>query len=141
VPYKGGNPTVADALAGSIPMVILTAATILPLANAGKLRALAVIEDRRAKIAPGLPTVRETLPAYHVPDLWFGFLAPAGLPRPLLGRLQAELQKAFGAPEVRLRLESLGFEILDGGGDLEARIRRDVAVFRQVAVSAGIKPE
>src|SRR5262245_55927364 len=48
VPYKGGNPTIADALAGSIPMVILTAATIMPPANAGKLRALAVIEDRRA---------------------------------------------------------------------------------------------
>jgi tripartite-type tricarboxylate transporter receptor subunit TctC len=142
VPYKGGSPTINDVVSGALPMAILTATTVLPHSRSGRLRALAVTENHRAKIAPELPSIKETLPNYDMPDLWFGFLGPANLPAPVVQRLNAELQKVLTTSEVAARLEKLGMEIAGGTPEqAAAAVKRDVAVFRKVVDAAGIKPE
>lgn len=142
VPYKGGNPTMTDVLAGAIPMVIVTASTILPHARSGKLRALALVESQRYAAAPDLPTVSEVAPGYAMPATWFCFLAPANTPAPVIARLNTEIRRAITTPEVKARLEGLGF-IVTGSSpeELQAAIRRDVEIVRKLVTSAGIKPE
>lgn len=141
--YKGGNPTINDALGGQIPLVVLTASTVLPHARLGKLRALGVIEGRRARVAPDLPAIGETVPGYAVPDTWFGVLGPAGMPRPVVERLNAAWRQAVNAPEVKARLEGGGFDVTGTASPEEfaAAIRADTEVFRKIVTSAGIKPE
>jgi tripartite-type tricarboxylate transporter receptor subunit TctC len=143
IAYKGGNPSINDALAGQLPVVILTAPTIMPHHRSGKLRAIGLIEGRRFDVVPGMPTIGESLPGYAVPDTWFGFLGPANLPRPIVERLNSEIRRAIAVPEVRQRLESLGYEVTSGNSYEEflASIQRDVATFRRVINDAGIKPE
>jgi tripartite-type tricarboxylate transporter receptor subunit TctC len=142
VPYKGGNPTIQDVLAGQIPMAILTATTIMPHAKQGKLRPLAITEAKRYAGAPDLPTLTETVPGYLLPNSWLCVLGPANLPRPIVTRLNADIRKAITSPEVRARLESVGFEVLgDTPEEFEATIRTDVEIFRRIVTTAGIKPE
>ena len=143
VPYKGGNPTMQDVLAGQIPVAILTATTIMPQVKNGKLRALGLIEGRRFAGVPGVPTIGETVPGYAVPDTWFGFLGPAQLPRPILERLNSEIRAALKNPEVRQRIESLGMEVT---GELDvdqmaAKVTADGEMIRKIVLNAGIKPE
>jgi tripartite-type tricarboxylate transporter receptor subunit TctC len=115
----------------------------MPQVKSGKLRALGLIEDRRFAGVPGVPTIGETVPGYAVPDTWFGFLGPAGLPRPVLERLSAEIRSALKNAEVRQRVESLGMEVT---GDLNvdqmaAKVAAEGEMIRKIVVGAGIKPE
>ena len=142
VPYKGGNPTISDLLAGAIPMAILTATTILPHARQGKLRALAVIEAKRARAAPELPTVGETVSGYAIPETWLGVLGPAKMPHPVAESVNAIIRKTISAPDVIARLENLGFDVT--GNTLEefaAAVHSDTEVIRKIVTTAGIKPE
>jgi tripartite-type tricarboxylate transporter receptor subunit TctC len=143
VPYKGGNPTMQDVLAGQIPVAILTATTIMPQVKNGKLRALGLIENRRFAGVPGVPTIGETVHGYAVPDTWFGFLGPAGLPRPVLDRLNSEIRSALNNAEVRQRIENLGMEVT---GDLNvdqmaAKVAAEGEMIRKIVNTTGIKPE
>ena len=99
VPYKGGNPTITDVLSGALPMAILTASTIMPVARQGRLRALGIVEAKRFRGAPDVPTVGESVPGYAMPDSWLAILGPAGMPRPIVDRLNAEIRKAITTPE------------------------------------------
>jgi tripartite-type tricarboxylate transporter receptor subunit TctC len=142
VAYKGGNPAMADALAGQLPVVILTAPTILPHHRAGKLRAIGLIEGRRFNVVPGIAPLGESLPGYAIPDTWFGFLGPANLPRAVVERLNSEIRKAIAIPEVKERLEQLGYEVTGNTPDeFVASMNKDVAAFRKIINDAGIKPE
>jgi tripartite-type tricarboxylate transporter receptor subunit TctC len=143
VPYKGGNPAIQDVLSGSIPLVILTATTIMPQVKSGKLRALGLIENRRFDAVPGVPTIGETVPGYAVPDTWFGLMGPAGMPRPVVERLNAELRKAVHAPEVHQRIENIGMVPTGtaSADEMAANVRAEVEIIRKIVTAAGIKPE
>ncbi|MFM9884047.1 MAG: Bug family tripartite tricarboxylate transporter substrate binding protein [Burkholderiales bacterium] len=142
VPYKGGNPTMTDVLAGAIPMVIITASTIMPHARAGKLRPLGVIEGQRYGAAADLPTIGETVPGFAVPDTWLGVLGPANLPPPLVGKLNEEIRKAINAPDVKARLEGLGFVVTGNTpAQFGTQLRSDTEVFRKIVTNASIRPE
>ena len=143
VPYKGGNPTMQDVLSGQLPLAILTATTIMPQVKNGKLRALGLIENRRFPGVPGVPTIGETVPGYAVPDTWFGFLGPAGLPRPIVERLNADIRKTLAEPDVRQRIESLGMVVTgDASADeMLAKVMSDTQSIRTIVTRAGIKPE
>jgi tripartite-type tricarboxylate transporter receptor subunit TctC len=143
VPYKGGNPTMQDVLSGQLPLAILTATTIMPQVKNGKLRALGLIENRRFPGVPGVPTIGETVPGYAVPDTWFGFLGPAGLPRPIVERLNADIRKTLAEPDVRQRIESLGMVVTgDASADeMLAKVISDTQSIRTIVTRAGIKPE
>ena len=143
VPYKGGNPAIQDVLSNSIPLVILTAATIMPQVRSGKLRALGLIEARRFAVVPGVPTIGESIPGYGVPDAWFGFMGPAGMPRPIVDRLNAEVRKAVQDPEVRQRIENIGMEPTSAvsAEQMATSIKLEVEAIRRIVTTAGIQPE
>jgi len=143
VPYKGGNPAIQDVLSSSIPLVILTAATIMPQVKNGKLRALGLIETHRFAVVPGVATIGESVPGYGVPDTWFGFMGPAGLPRPIVEKLNAEIRKAVQDPEVRQRIENIGMEPtgIATADQMATRLKAEVESIRKIVTAAGIQPE
>ena len=110
VPYKGGGPALADVLAGQVQALFSIALAAMPQIKAGKLRALAITSAKRSPVAPELPTVAEAgFPGFEVIG-WFGWLAPAAMPKPIVGRLHAELVKALKVPAVRDTLLSQSTE-------------------------------
>jgi tripartite-type tricarboxylate transporter receptor subunit TctC len=143
LPYKGGNPTINDALGGQIPVVILTAPTILPYAKQGRLKALGVIEGKRSKALPDLPTIGETVVGYAVPDLWLGVLGPMGLSKSIVEKLNLALRQSVNTPEVKQRLESSGFEVTgtQTADEFNVSIRTDMDAFKKIINTSGIKPE
>ena len=143
VPYKGGSIALADALGGQVPMVVLSAPSVLPHLKTGKLRALGVIQDKRMRSAPDIPTVSETIPGFAVPPLWIGILGPAGLPKAVSERLNQALRQAMRAPEVRQALEDRGYDMVTevGVDEFWGSIKSDVEVIRKIVTTARIQPE
>ena len=86
---------------------------ILPLAQAGKIRALAVTSAKRSSFAPELPTMAETLPGFEVVG-WYGLAAPAGTPAEVVGRLNAEANRALQSPDLNAQVRKLGYEEIGG---------------------------
>ena len=142
VPYKGSGPAVAALLAGDVQMIIVDSPALLPLIKAGKARALAVTSARRVSLLPELPTIAEAgFPGYEM-VLWVGLFAPAGTPREILSKLEAEVIRASQAPEIRQRMSALGVEPAGSTAEQTAtRIRDETARYRAVARAAGMKPE
>jgi tripartite-type tricarboxylate transporter receptor subunit TctC len=143
VPYKGGAPALTDVVGGQVPVGILIYSNIKQYVANGKVRALAVIESTRAKSAPDLPTVAEAgVPGFAVPDTWVGVLGPAGLPRDVVSRLNAEITKAANAPDVRTRLEGAGFEVnVVPSEEFALQAPKITASYRSITATARIQPE
>ena len=113
IPYKGGGPMTTDVLGGQVEMGIGSAALLSPQVKAGKMRALAVTGDKRTPVLPDVPTLAEQGVPGVVAHAWWGIVAPAGTPKPVLDRFHAELAKALNLPDVRKTLgETLGMELL-----------------------------
>jgi tripartite-type tricarboxylate transporter receptor subunit TctC len=140
VPYKGGAPAIADLIAGNVQLMFESTNSIAPHVKAGRVRALAVTGAQRAKSLPDVPTMMEAgVPGYEV-TAWTGVIAPAGLPRPVLDRLNAAVNAAINEPTVKARLEQLGSE--GGGGtpeDYAELIRRDSAKWAEVIRRSGAR--
>ncbi|HEX2542782.1 MAG TPA: tripartite tricarboxylate transporter substrate binding protein [Caldimonas sp.] len=110
VPYKGSAPALNDVLAGHVPVMFDLQATALPHVQGGKLKALAMTSRQRSSLLPNVPTMIEAgVPNYDV-SAWFGLFAPAGLPRPIVDRLNAEVGTIFRSPEMRKQMQDLGAE-------------------------------
>lgn len=107
VPYKGGGPALQETVAGQVQALFSIALAATPQVKAGKVRALAISSAKRSPVAPELPTVAESgYPGFEVVG-WFGWLAPAKTPKPVVERLNRELVKSLATPEVKDRLLSL----------------------------------
>jgi tripartite-type tricarboxylate transporter receptor subunit TctC len=143
VPYKGGAPALTDVVGGQVPVGILIYSNIRQYVANGKVRALAVIESTRAKAAPEVPTMAEAgVPGFAVPDTWIGILGPAGLPREVVSRLNAEITKAANVPDVRTRLEGAGFEVsVVPSEEFAPQGPKISEMYRSIIATAGIKPE
>jgi tripartite-type tricarboxylate transporter receptor subunit TctC len=140
-PYKGAGPAVTDLLGGQIQMMFGPANAILPLAKAGKLRALAVTSAKRSPLAPDLPAVAETLPGFEVAG-WYGFAAPAGTPRNVIATINAESNRALQSPELVTQFRRLGYEPIGGTPEeANARIKLEVAHWTKIIHDAGIPPQ
>ena len=112
IPYKGVNLAMNDALAGNIQLVVIGIPAAAPQIKSGKLRALAVIAPQRSAALPDVPTVAEAgLPNFDV-TTWYGLLAPAATPRPIIARLNAELVRVMQAPDLKERLAGMGIDTL-----------------------------
>jgi tripartite-type tricarboxylate transporter receptor subunit TctC len=140
VPYKGGAPAIADLIAGNVQLMFESTNSIAPHVKAGRVRALAVTGAKRATSLPTVPTMIEAgVPGYEV-TAWTGVIAPAGLPRPILNRLNRAVNAAVNDPGVKERLIQFGSE--GGGGtpeDYAELIRKDSAKWAEVIRRSGAK--
>lgn len=140
VPYKGGAQAAQDTVTGQVSMYFSGILVGLPLAKAGKVRALAVATAKRSPLAPDIPTIAEAgLPGYEM-TLWNAIFAPAATPKDIITRLNTEIVKVLQSAEVRQRLAELG--AAPGGGtpeDLGAYFKREVEKFGKIVHSLGIK--
>ena len=109
VPYKGRQFAIPDLVGGSIQLMFDNMPSALPLAKEGKIRALAQTTATRSAAAPDVPTVAETVPGFEA-TTWFAIFAPAGTPREVVLRLNAEVQRVFKMPDVADKLRALGLE-------------------------------
>ena len=110
VPYKGSGPVAADVLGGQVPLGVVDVPSTIANVRAGKVRALAVTSKRRISAAPDVPTFEEAgVPGYEAIG-WFGVVAPAGTPAPIIERLNAEIRSALEVPEIRSRALDAGAE-------------------------------
>jgi len=142
VPYKGLSPALTDLLSGRVQLMFSSVVAILPHIKAGKLRGLAVTGSRRLASMPNLPTIAESgLPGYEASS-WYGVLAPAGTPREIVARLNAELVKALAQPEVRTSLLAEGAEPIGGSPEqFAAHIRSEMERLGKLIREAKIRPE
>ena len=140
VPYKGVNQALVDMLAGRLDVMIDTIVIYAPHVQSGKLKALAVAQKKRLARMPELPTTAEAgLPGYEFAS-YFGMLAPAGTPGDIVRRLNAEVVKALGSPDVLDALSKMGVEPFPTTPEEYAKlIVEDGAKWRQIVQTAGIK--
>ncbi len=107
IPYKGNVPAITDLVGGQTSMLFATMPTVMPLARAGKLHAIAVTGALRNPAAPEVPAMAETLPGFDVTN-WVGIFAPAGTPADIVAKLNAEIMRVMRLPEVQSRLVTEG---------------------------------
>ena len=142
VPFKGSALSVNAMLSGEVQIMLNGTPTGMPYARSGKLRALAVAGARRSALAPELPTIAESgLPGYQMSG-WFGTVAPAGTPEPVIARLNTEYLRALNAAEVRERLEGFGFEVIGNTpAEFASRMRSESQRMERVIRESGATPD
>jgi tripartite-type tricarboxylate transporter receptor subunit TctC len=140
VPYQGSPPAVTDLLGGRVSLMLGVASTIMPHVDAGRLRGLASGSARRPQIAPNLPTIAEAVLPDFETSVWFGLVAPAGTPRPVIDKLAAAANEALKSDEVVAKLKASGFEPLGGPPEEFAKfIAREIGKWAAAAEAAGLK--
>jgi tripartite-type tricarboxylate transporter receptor subunit TctC len=143
VPYKGNAPALIDLLGGQVDATFDTFSTSIQHVKAGKLRALGLTGSKRSPIFPDLPTIAESgLPGYEA-SIFNGIVAPAGTPRDILVRLQAEIAKAVQNPELRSRYLAQGVELTasESPEQFTGFLRHQVERYSKLVREVGIKPE
>jgi tripartite-type tricarboxylate transporter receptor subunit TctC len=142
IPYKGSAPAVTDLLGGQVMVMFDNVPNVLPQVKAGKLRALATSGSSRSALAPDVPTVAEAgVPGYEV-MVWFGLVAPAGTPREVVQKLNAEVTKILAMPDVRERFLAQGVEPVGSTPEqFGEHIRSQMAKWSKVVQDAGVKAE
>lgn len=140
VPYKGVAQATPGLLSGDVSVMFVALTSVAPLAKAGKLRILAVGSGQRSSIMPEVPTVAEAgFPGFEV-GTSMGFAAPAGTPRPIIERLNAEFVKALKSPEVQAKMPALGVEVVANSPEQFAeQIRKDQEHYSRLVRQIGLK--
>lgn len=145
VPYRGCSPATLDAIGGQVEAVFATTATALPHVRAGKLKAIALTTAKRTPAAPEIPTFRESgvpeLKDYEV-DNWYGVMAPAGTPKEIIVKLEAEMRKIISSDDAKQRMAAVGIDpAITGPDELMRQLVSDIDKFGKVVKFAGIKGE
>lgn len=140
VPYKGLSPALVDLVSGKVDLMFSSVVAIMPMVQAGKLKALGVTSPKRLPAFPQIPTIAsQGLPGYESGS-WYGILAPAGTPADVVARLNSEINKAIQDPQVRAKLTEEGAEPVGGTpADFTQQIRAELA--RLSAFAKDIKVE
>ena len=142
VPYKGSTPGVSATVSGETDVMFTGVASAVQLIKAGRLRALSINGPKRSAALPGVPTAGESgLPGFEA-DFWIGMFAPAGTPRPIVTRLNTEINRIIGSDAIRERFRDIGVEPVtlspEQFGDLLAR---DTERWARAVKNAGVKGE
>jgi tripartite-type tricarboxylate transporter receptor subunit TctC len=141
VPYRGGAAAITDLIAGHVDLMFESLQSIAPLAHAGKVHALGVSGATRSPAFPDLPTIGESVPGYLAPT-WTGVIAPAGVPRPIVDRLNAAINKALASNAFKEKFAKIGDEPAGGTPEEFAEtIKTDSAKWADVIQRAGVKLE
>jgi tripartite-type tricarboxylate transporter receptor subunit TctC len=139
VPYKGSAPGLADLIPGNVQLFFDSIPSALPHVKTGRIRAIGVASSGRSPAMPDVPAINESLKGFEA-DSWFGLMMPAGTPREIILKLNAETLKILATQEVKDRLLSQG-GVAAGGtpGELAERIKADIAKWGKVARTANIR--
>jgi tripartite-type tricarboxylate transporter receptor subunit TctC len=142
IAYRGAQPAYQDVLSGRVPVFFDNMSTAMSLAQAGKVRALAITSKKRSALMPELPTVDEAgVPGYEY-HTWFGLWAPKNTPAPIVEKLNAEVAKALAEPSVVQRITAAAGEPSTMAlKDMEPFMKADIAKWADVVKRAGIKVE
>jgi tripartite-type tricarboxylate transporter receptor subunit TctC len=140
VPYRGGAAAINDLIAGRVQIMFESLNSISPHARSGTVRALGVSGARRSPGFPDLPTIAEAgVPGYEAPT-WTGVIAPAGIPKPVLAKLSAAINRAIASPAFKERFAAIGDEPAGGSPEeFAATIAKDSAKWKDVIVRSGAK--
>jgi tripartite-type tricarboxylate transporter receptor subunit TctC len=139
IPYKGGAPALIDLLSGMVPISLQTYPSMIGHRKAGKLRALGVTTQKRSPVLPDVPAIAEAVPGYQS-EVWYMIAAPAGTPKDIVARLNAELLKTLQTPAVRQIFDADALVVI-GDTPAEARefVRREIAKWARVVKTAGVR--
>jgi tripartite-type tricarboxylate transporter receptor subunit TctC len=142
VPYKGSPPAITGLLGGEVSLMFANVADIGSQIKSGKVKPLAVTTAKRAPSLPEVPTMAEAgLPGFEIVS-WFGLLAPAGTPAPIVSRLNAETVKVLERDDIQATLAKQGLEVSPGTPEqFAAHIKSEIAKFSKIGKAAGIKAE
>ena len=139
VPYKGGSPSINDVVAGNVQMTFEGTSVLLPLIQAGRLRALAVTTPKRIPQLPDVPTMVESGFANFVSTSWTGLLAPVHTPQPIIEKLNAAINDGLKTPELKTALERLSNAPLGGTpADFTVVIKADLAKWSPIVKTLGL---
>ena len=142
VPYRSSGQVINDLIRGEVQVAFSALANLVQFANAGKVRTIAINGDARFRVLPNIPTVAEQLSGYERPPGWVAYFGPAGLPPAIVTRLNEEIVKAMSVPEVRAKLEAIGFVVSTSTpGELGDMVKRSVAINGKLVKAAGIDAE
>ena len=141
VPYKGRQFAIPDLVGGQIQVMFDNMPSALPMAKEGKIRALAQTTAKRSPAAPDVPTVAETVPGFEA-TTWFALFAPAGTPREVVQKLNAEVQRVFKLPDVADKLKGLGLEPwISTPEELAAYQAKEIVKWAKVVKDSGAKAD
>ena len=140
VPYKGMQLVITEIIGGRLQILSDNVTSVLPHVTSGRLRALGVTGQRRIPLAPDIPTVAEAgVPGYEI-TAWGGYMGPAGMPGPVVARLNTELNKVIASPAIRDRWLALGIEPVGGTpARFAEHVKKETAKWTDVIKRAGIK--
>jgi tripartite-type tricarboxylate transporter receptor subunit TctC len=139
IPYKGGAPAVLDTVTGQAQVMFTAATQTLQHVKAGRLRLLGVTRGQRVALFPDVPAIAETLPNYEA-VVWFGALGPAGLPRDITQRLNADMNRVMNAPDMKKAMEAMGVEVYNLSPEqFLASMRKEAAYWNKVVREFNIK--
>ncbi len=142
VPYKTGQQQMIDLLANRVPIAFTVTATALPYMQAGKARIIGIIGPRRFASLPDVPTVQERVKGYESLPGWLAFFGPAGIPQPLVARMQGEIFKVFQLPDIRAKWDAAGFVVdLAPADALGAMLKRQLGIVTEIVKQAHIEQE
>lgn len=140
VPYKGASQALTDLIGGQVQLYGSTVPTLLGQIRNGKIRALAITSKTRSSDLPDVPTVAESGYKDFESVTWFGFVGPAGMPKPVVAKLNTEINKALQSPELKKRLNEQGATVLGGSAEeFAALIKNDIAVWAPIIKQSGAK--
>lgn len=138
VPYKGGGPALLDLMGGRIDALFGSPAYISPAVKSGKVRIIATGHPTRIRSMPNVPAIAEILPGF-TNTTWYGLLAPAGTPQPIINKINAEMNVALKNAEFMKNLEALGLlPITSTPAELGNRIKSELSRWRKVIKDAGV---
>ncbi len=141
VPYRGGAPAVADTVGGQTQLFFTAGTQSLEYVKAGRLRLLAVTEEKRSSLLPDVPTVAETVPGYEM-AVWYGAFGPAGMPPAIVAKLNAEIGRILFLPDVKGRMDAIAVEVARMTPDeLGALTRRDADKWGKLIKELGVTPQ
>jgi tripartite-type tricarboxylate transporter receptor subunit TctC len=141
VPYKGGGPAVADLVGGKVDMLFTGAPVTMSHIKSGRLKVLAVTDSQRSAALPDTPTMGESVPGYEFNN-WYGIMAPAGTPRPLIDLLNAEVHRILALPDVRERFSGLGADPTPSTPEKFAAVMKtDAEKWGRIIKQAGVRAE
>ena len=141
ISYKGGNVAMMDVMANQIPLVMTGLPNLLPQQRAGRVKILAITSATRSAVAKEIPAIGETVPGYEFRN-WFGLVVAANTPRPLVRKINRDVNRILGATEVRQQLQEQGFDVIGGStAEFEQVVATDTVKFAKVIRDAGIKAD